>query len=144
MTKKRNYPLLQHIRPYAQRMALFICMCLWVVMAGCTGHSDIKNITPEECDALLKQQDIQLVDVRTEQEYGNGHLKEAILINIQGQDFTTKATQQLDKQKPVIIYCRSGRRSMQAAQILVNEGFETVYNMKGGILAWQAEGLPTE
>lgn len=144
MTKKRNYPLLQHIRPYAQRMALFICMCLWVVMAGCTGHSDIKNITPEECDALLKQQDVQLVDVRTEQEYGNGHLKEAILINIQGQDFTAKATQQLDKQKPVIIYCRSGRRSMQAAQILVNEGFETVYNMKGGILAWQAEGLPTE
>lgn len=144
MTKKWNYPLLQHIRPYAQRMALFISMCLWVVMAGCTGHSDIKNITPEECDALLKQQDIQLVDVRTEQEYGNGHLKEAILINIQGQDFTTKATQQLDKQKPVIIYCRSGRRSMQAAQILVNEGFETVYNMKGGILAWQAEGLPTE
>lgn len=144
MTKKRNYPLLQHIRPYAQRMALFICMCLWVVMAGCTGHSDIKNITPEECDALLKQQDVQLVDVRTEQEYGNGHLKEAILINIQGQDFTTKATQQLDKQKPVIIYCRSGRRSMQAAQILVNEGFDTVYNMKGGILAWQAEGLPTE
>lgn len=144
MTKKRNYPLLQHIRPYAQRMTLFICMCLWVVMAGCTGHSDIKNITPEECDALLKQQDVQLVDVRTEQEYGNGHLKEAILINIQGQDFTTKATQQLDKQKPVIIYCRSGRRSMQAAQILVNEGFETVYNMKGGILAWQAEGLPTE
>lgn len=144
MTKKRNYPLLQHIRPYTQRMALFICMCLWVVMAGCTGHSDIKNITPEECDALLKQQDIQLVDVRTEQEYGNGHLKEAILINIQGQDFTTKATQQLDKQKPVIIYCKSGRRSMQAAQILVNEGFETVYNMKGGILAWQAEGLPTE
>ena len=144
MTKKRNYPLLQHIRPYAQRMAFFICMCLWVVMAGCTGHSDIKNITPEECDALLKQQDVQLVDVRTEQEYGNGHLKEAILINIQGQGFTAKATQQLDKQKPVIIYCRSGRRSMQAAQILVNEGFETVYNMKGGILAWQAEGLPTE
>lgn len=144
MTKKRNYPLLQHIRPYAQRMAFFISMCLWVVMAGCTGHSDIKNITPEECDALLKQQDVQLVDVRTEQEYGNGHLKEAILINIQGQDFTAKATQQLDKQKPVIIYCRSGRRSMQAAQILVNEGFETVYNMKGGILAWQAEGLPTE
>ncbi len=144
MTKKRNYPLLQHIRPYAQRMALFISMCLWVVMAGCTGHSNIKNITPEECDALLKQQDVQLVDVRTEQEYGNGHLKEAILINIQGQDFTTKAMQQLDKQKPVIIYCRSGRRSMQAAQILVNEGFETVYNMKGGILAWQAEGLPTE
>lgn len=34
MTKKRNYPLLQHIRPYAQRMALFICMCLWVVMAS--------------------------------------------------------------------------------------------------------------
>ena len=144
MTKKRNYPLLQHIRPYAQRMAFFISMCLWVVMAGCTGHSDIKNITPEECDALLKQQDVQLVDVRTEQEYGNGHLKEAILINIQGQGFTAKATQQLDKQKPVIIYCRSGRRSMQAAQILVNEGFETVYNMKGGILAWQAEGLPTE
>lgn len=144
MTKKRNYPLLQHIRPYAQRMAFFISMCLWVVMAGCTGHSDIKNITPEECDALLKQQDVQLVDVRTEQEYGNGHLKEAILINIQGQDFTAKATQQLDKQKPVIIYCRSGRRSMQAAQILVNEDFETVYNMKGGILAWQAEGLPTE
>ena len=144
MTRKRFFHLLLYIRQYSQHIALFICMCLWVVMAGCTGHSDIKNITPEECDALLKQQDVQLVDVRTEQEYGNGHLKEAILINIQGQDFTAKAMQQLDKQKPVIIYCRSGRRSMQAAQILVNEGFETVYNMKGGILAWQAEGLPTE
>lgn len=144
MTRKRFFHLLLYIRQYSQRIALFTCMCMWMGIAGCTGHSDIKNITPEECNALLKQQDVQLVDVRTEQEYGNGHLKDAILINIQGQNFTTNATQQLDKQKPVILYCRSGRRSMQAAKTLVNEGFTTVYNLKGGILAWQAEGLPTE
>lgn len=119
-------------------------MCLCLSISGCSGQNDIKNITPQECNALLKESAIQLVDVRSAQEYEKEHLQGAILISLEDPNFKVQATQTLDKQQPVVLYCRSGKRSMTAANILANEGFTTVYNLKGGILEWQTESLPTE
>ena len=86
--------------------------------------------------------DAQLVDVRTPEEYVAGHLPESILINVKAESFDS-LIQQLDKSRPVFVYCRTGRRSLEAANILEKNKFKIVYNLEGGIIAWQNKGKAT-
>lgn len=85
----------------------------------------------------------QLVDVRTPEEYAEGHLANAMNIDWNGTDFAARA-EALDKAKPVFVYCRSGGRSSAAAESLRAMGFKQVYDMQGGITKWQKAGLPVE
>ena len=85
----------------------------------------------------------QLVDVRTLAEYRDGHLQGAILIDIREATFDS-LIQQLDRERPVFVYCRSGRRSLEAAKILEKNNFKIVYNLDGGIIAWKEKGKPVE
>jgi rhodanese-related sulfurtransferase len=87
---------------------------------------------------LSTQEKIQLVDVRTPQEWKKGTVKNALKINVTSDSFEKKALEKLDKKKPVYVYCRSGGRSKIASEILVEKGFE-VYNVEGGYLKWQEE-----
>ena len=79
--------------------------------------------------------DVQLVDVRTPEEYSEGHIEGARNINLFNDDFIEEAQAELDPSRPVAVYCRSGKRSAEAAQKLSGKGFK-VANLKGGILAW--------
>ena len=79
---------------------------------------------------------VQVVDVRTPQEYDEGHISNAILINVQDSTFLTQAEDLLIKDKTVAVYCRSGRRSANAARALVKAGYQVI-NLDGGILEWQ-------
>ena len=100
---------------------------------SCKGY---KDLTVNEFETMLAQDaTIQLVDVRTPEEFSENHLPTAINIDWRGEGFTEKARAQLDPQRPVLVYCRSGRRSAEAAATLDGIGFNT-YNMKGGIVAW--------
>jgi rhodanese-related sulfurtransferase len=81
----------------------------------------------------------QLVDVRTPQEYSEGYLPGAVLIDIKAETFDTKI-RTLDKTRPVFVYCRSGKRSLEAANILEKNKFKVVYNLDGGIIAWKEKG----
>lgn len=83
-----------------------------------------------------------VLDVRTPQEFANGHLPNAMAINIFDADFKQKVGK-LDKSKAVYVYCAVGGRSAKASQILQESGFKTVYNMAGGFNHWQAAGLPS-
>jgi len=85
----------------------------------------------------------QLIDVRSPEEFQEGHLKGAKLINFYASDFE-KNISALDKNKPVMVYCQSGNRSGQAAAKMNLLGFKLVYNMKGGINAWKGANLPLE
>jgi len=78
-----------------------------------------------------------ILDVRTWDEYISGHIKNATLISVYELEGRLS---ELDSQKPTLVYCRSGGRSVMASQILVDHGFIEVYNMVGGILAWIAVG----
>jgi phage shock protein E len=82
-----------------------------------------------------------LLDVRTPSEYKKGHLKNAILIDIFRDDFAD-AVKQLDPNQPVFVYCGVGGRSAEAAEILQKAGFKTVYDLDGGIKAWQQQNFP--
>lgn len=89
-------------------------------------------------ERLAKVPGIQLIDVRTRMEFDEGHLKGAKLMPVQ--DFGSRISE-IDKARPVLVYCRSGHRSAVAMQALLKQGFDAVH-MEGGIMAWQAAGKP--
>lgn len=85
----------------------------------------------------IEKNSVQLVDIRTLEEYQAGHIKGALNADIiQGQLFKKKF-EELDKDKPVFIYCRSGSRTKVAARFLCQMGFKKVYELRGGYLTWQ-------
>jgi len=83
-----------------------------------------------------------VLDVRTSGEFADGHINGAKLIPWTDRDFETRASKELDRSKPVLVYCRSGARSTAAAKKLASLGFTDVRNLEGGTLAWKKEGLP--
>lgn len=93
--------------------------------------------------AAADSQAVTLVDVRTAEEYAEGHIPDALNIDVLQDDFTQKATARLPKDRRVAVYCRSGKRSLKAAALLVKAGYKVV-NLKGGWLEWKADNLPTQ
>ncbi len=83
--------------------------------------------------------DAQLIDVRTPGEFAQGHLTNAVNINIGSPSFSS-AISNLDKEKPVFVYCLTGVRSRRAAQQLHQQGFKVVYDMQGGVMKWHRAG----
>ena len=120
---------------------MIMCCIALLSLFGCKSY---KNLTPDEFEKMLSDDNsVQLVDVRTAEEYAEGHLPGAVIIDWRGEDFMGKAATFLDKDRPVMVYCRSGKRSAEAAAKLDGAGFKT-YNMLGGILAWKEAGKPVE
>lgn len=97
-------------------------------------------ISPTEAENLIREKkDLQLIDVRTPAEFADGHLAKAKLIPLQELE---SRLGEIDKSKPILLYCRSGHRSGNALKILVGKGYAQAKHMEGGITAWQAAGLP--
>jgi len=101
--------------------------------------SSVTVVTVEEMQTLLANGELQLVDVRTPEEFEEGHVMNAINIDYKGAAFE-KEIEALDKTKPVMVYCRSGRRSAKGCEVLKSQGFTEIYDLNGGILQWQKEG----
>ena len=79
-----------------------------------------------------------ILDVRTPEEFKEGHIQGAQNINIKDDNFIT-AIQKLSPSDTLLIYCRSGRRSLYAAQVMVSFGFQKIYDLEGGFLNWKKE-----
>ncbi|RPD96420.1 rhodanese-like domain-containing protein [Aureibaculum marinum] len=128
-------------------ISLFIVIALLFSCKNNSQNTD-KNATIEVVNAtdfkakIDNAKEVQLVDVRTPKEYNTSHLKNAKNINIFDADFLTKMNT-LDKSKPVYVYCKSGKRSSNAAKKLKEAGFTKIYDLNGGILAWTKENLET-
>ena len=98
------------------------------------------EITVDEFEQKLNMTpEAQVVDVRTPEEFNDGHLLTAINIDFKGTDFEYKIGA-LDKTKPTFVYCLSGNRSSKAADQMKNLGFTEIYQMKGGIKDWKKSG----
>jgi rhodanese-related sulfurtransferase len=80
-------------------------------------------------------QDVQLIDVRTSEEYSKGFIEEAQNIDYNSTDFANKISK-LDKNKPVLLYCAMGGRSSKASKVFKSQGFKKIYDLKGGFLSW--------
>jgi thioredoxin len=92
-------------------------------------------------DKITELGNVVILDVRTPDEFNGGTIENAVNADITSYDFTN-VVQTLDKSTPVMVFCLSGGRSKDAAKALRNMGFNTVYELKGGILKWNAENLP--
>ena len=110
---------------------------------GCGGAKNkvapIKSVGVEEFAKIMARKDVRLIDVRTPAEYAEGHLSGAENIDVKAASFAERIKGIEGK---VAVYCRSGKRSMTAAVQFAANGC-TVYNLDGGILAWQKAGKPT-
>ena len=98
-------------------------------------------VDPTGATALINQQDAAIVDVRPAADFAKGHIINAINVPINGFKNQTAALSKF-KEKPVIVTCRSGAQSQSACSLLRKSGFAEVYNLKGGILAWESANLP--
>ncbi|MCC7298945.1 MAG: thioredoxin [Bacteroidia bacterium] len=113
---------------------------------GCSGSQAQKIENTDATgfqDKLKTELQKTILDVRTPEEYNNGHIPNAININVNGSDFET-AVQKLDTQKTIFVYCLAGSRSARAADILAQMGFKNIVNLEGGYSQWSAAGFPTE
>ena len=111
-------------------ISLIVCILL---LTACDGESiSYKTITENEAMPLIENEAI-IIDVRTVDEYNNGHIVDAINIPVDNISSIS-----YDKDQVIIVYCASGRRSANAAQVLIDLGYTKVYNLDGGLINWGA------
>ncbi|TXD81804.1 rhodanese-like domain-containing protein [Subsaximicrobium wynnwilliamsii] len=112
---------------------------------SCTSNrsSEVKVVTTEEMQSLLEMEDVQLVDVRSPEEFKTGFIKGAQNIDYRSSTFEEDILK-LDKNKPVILYCKEGGRSSKCAKKMAEAGFVKIYDLDGGITQWQFEELDVE
>ncbi len=103
----------------------------------------IELVTATKMKEILEIEGIQLVDVRTPGEYKQGHLPNALNIDFLDSNFEAKI-QQLDKTKPVIVYCQRGSRSAKCASQLIANGFVKIYDLDLGFSKWKSLGFEVE
>lgn len=98
--------------------------------------SAIKNINPSEAQKLIENEEIIILDVRAPWEFAEGHIKYAKNLDFTDPDFSDNL-KKLDKDKKYLVYCKTGRRSGMALEVMVNTGFNKLYNLIGGYESWK-------
>ena len=127
---------------YKKIFFVFITTCIQVL--GYAQSSVKENLSPEDFQKKLKAtEQAVLIDVRTPAEVKQGMISGAVPIDYNSPEFKSKISK-LDKNKPYFVYCAAGGRSSKAANLMEELGFKKVYNLSGGITAWQEEGLPVK
>ena len=107
------------------------------------GQENVENSDVQGFSVLVADSNVVVLDVRTPSEFAEGHIQGAILIDEGQSDFVEKAKATLPIDKKIAVYCRSGRRSANAAMKLADVGYKCV-NLKGGIIAWKEAGMPCQ
>ncbi|MEO1059804.1 MAG: rhodanese-like domain-containing protein [Actinomycetota bacterium] len=137
---------------------LLLVTALVLLVAACGGDSDdggdeaaasgdgsgIRLVSAEEGEAIRTDppEGLVVLDVRTPEEFAEGHLEGAVMIDFYEADFADQIAE-LDPDVPYLLYCRSGNRSGQTAALMQELGFSDVADVDGGIIAWTDAGLPT-
>ena len=120
-----------------------IITCLLAMFGMATGccQQNYEDTDPEGFAKLIAEPGVVVLDVRTAEEFNEGHIEGALLIDWKQDGFMEKAKATLPKDRTIAVYCRSGRRSAGAAELLAAEGYKVV-NLLGGILAWKETNRP--
>ncbi len=122
---------------------LLTILSLFLLQACSEAPIGVQNLNPSEFQALLTQEKGLLIDVRTPEEYIEGHIKGSATIDFYAADFKMKLSS-LDREKVVFIYCASGGRSKKASKMAHELGFNEIYNLVGGFNAWDEAGLAVQ
>lgn len=126
-----------------KKLIAFLASPLLLLLTACGGGSVAKvtNLNADGFSSEIKNAGVVVLDVRTPGEFAAGHIQNAINIDVESSDFDANIAK-LDKTKEYDVYCHSGRRSGIATQKMVKAGFTKVFNLDGGIIAWQNAGFP--
>jgi rhodanese-related sulfurtransferase len=123
---------------------LYLHLIIVLSVFGCNqlvSQDSFVNAEPEQFQSLISKEKVQLIDVRTPEEFKEGHLNHALNIDYYSDSFSSEISK-LDNQKPVYIYCHSGKRSTNSVAIFKKAGFTKIYNLDGGIQGWKSLNLP--
>ena len=123
-----------------------------VLVAGCSAASKAKaaaaetgfvSLSVDEFEKAIADPNVIRVDVRSQEEWDEGHIPRSIVIDVQKDDFLEKAKALLPKDKTIAVNCRTGRRSKTAAGILAGEGYKVI-DLDTGFVGWKEAGKPVE
>lgn len=120
---------------------ILTCLSVALGLTTACGQANYGNTDVKGFAELMNDSDVVVLDVRTAEEFVDGHLAGAVNIDYRQDNFVEQAVVRLPKDKTIAVYCRSGRRAAGAAELLAEKGYKLV-NLKGGILAWQEAGKP--
>lgn len=117
---------------------IILVFAVIVTLVSCENSSEgvITEVSPEEMDLILDLEKVQLIDVRTAEEFDLGHIINAQNIDINSNSFDADI-ELLDKEKPVVLYCKSGNRSAKCAKKMKEAGFKKIYDLKEGFSKWK-------
>lgn len=127
-------------------LTIFFILSITFIFIACSQNKESNNmqdeakaetkVTIDEAKKIVDEnEDLVILDVRTQDEYDEGHIKNAILIPYNTIEENIDKIEKY-KDKPVLVYCRTGRRSAIAVKTLIDNGFTKIYHMNEGISAW--------
>ena len=127
------------------KIGLSIFSLFWLMACSSqTNDTSTTSVSPDELEQVISDnENLVILDVRTPEEYSEGHIKDAVLIDFMGEDFQ-KQIENLDKSKTYAVYCKAGGRQQKASVEMEALGFEKILLLDGGITSWTAEGKPVE
>ena len=120
---------------------ILTCLLAMLGLTTACGQQNFENADVQGFSELVADTNVVVLDVRTVAEFTEGHIEGAILIDQGQSDFVEKAKSTLPIDNKIAVYCRSGRRSANAAGKLADVGYKCV-NLKGGIIAWKEADMP--
>jgi rhodanese-related sulfurtransferase len=123
-----------------KKLKVGLCLAAIAILAGC--GSELSSVTPKQAAAMFAEKKAIILDVSESHEWQEQHIAGAIHIPLAQVEARLSELAQY-KESPVIVQCRSGKRSTKAADALQSAGFTQVYNLTGGIIAWTNDGLKT-
>lgn len=125
-------------------IVVVLLLTLTMVTAAAAG-SAVKNVTVGKAQTLMKERagnaDFVILDVRTPEEFAEGHIDGAVNLDVQARDFEKKL-RALDRKKSYLVYCRTGNRSRKATVAMEALGFRSIFHMTEGIVMWKQQNLP--
>jgi rhodanese-related sulfurtransferase len=123
--------------------AILVNILFMAIVSGCLSSTTPSekakyvDVSVQQGKEMIDNGEVFILDVRTQEEYNEGHIMGSILIPVDELDSRLK---ELPRDKKILVYCRTGHRSLTASEKLGNSGFTQLYNMKGGITEWKNAG----
>jgi rhodanese-related sulfurtransferase len=127
--------------------AILVSILIVAIVSGClsstTPAEKVKHVdvSVQQAKEMIDRGEVFILDVRTQEEYDEGHIMGSILIPV---DELDRRLTELPREKKILVYCSTGHRSLTASEKLENSGFTQLYNMKGGITEWKNAGFDIE
>ena len=131
----------QYLEFVTRHWDLFLALVAVVFLLARAQKGGSNQLTPQEAIQKMNHEDAVVIDVREPNEVASGKIRDAIHIPLGSLKDKTSELEKY-KGKPMIMVCRSGNRSSHALNVLRKSGFENLFNLKGGIMAWQSANLP--